>query len=263
MNIKKTTRLCAAGFAITAGADTFKPVYSITEQNWTNSTLWISTNRPGETVFPGDEDETRICSGIIRITTRVTVGYLKVGAEGSGKVIIDGGSLVTVGSSDYNSASYKVPGALIVINGGSAVFNSRFMVGFQNSGGGRVEIYDGSIRINQTYYHNMEYNGQDKINTRTTIHAKGILDVNGLILNSGIMDVSGGTVIIRTGYAEQINQWVADGRIVAMGGAEGWKIKVTVNPSTGYITLVAEPSGETFSVGMICPVPPVSARGAF
>jgi hypothetical protein len=251
-------KLCALSFAVTAGiagADTFRPVRLETDRNWTNINLWFSTNRPGEKVFPGDADETRISGGAVRITTPVTVGYLKVGSEGSGTVIIDGGTLVTVGTSDYNSASFNAPGTLIVTNGGSAVFNSRFMVGFKNYGGGRVEIYDGTVRVARSYFHNKDYTGSEPINTRTTVHQGGVLEVNELILNSGVINIAGGTVMIRKGYVEQITHWIAEGRIIAMGGAAGWKIKVTVDPSTGHIVLTAELSGESFSVGMRSPVP--------
>ncbi len=271
--------------AIMAGAAGAEKVKYINpgEDNWTNGANWIYYKlKPVKRGVPTEVDDVRLCNGTVRITTAVTVSCFKVGAEGVGKVIIDGGTLVAVGTGDYNSSSYNTPGTIIVTNGGSATFYSRFMVGFEDYSGGRLEIYDGTVRVAAEYFHSKDYVGSAPVDTRTTIYQGGLLEVDTLTLNTGVMDIAGGKVIVRTGSLNQINQWIEEGGIVAMGDAEGWKINATVNPETGYITLVAEPTSEPkpprkprtppvqtppsvpapLSVGMRSPVPPVSARFA-
>jgi hypothetical protein len=191
---------------------------------------------------------------IARITTPVTIGYLKVGANGigvNGKVIIDGGSLVTTGISDYNSASQSANGSIIVTNGGTAVFNSRFYAGNKPEGVGTLFIEGGSVRVASTFCHHMEYTGTNTLYTRTIIGEAGLLDVDMLVLNAGVMDIAGGTVVVRMGHVEQINHWIAEKRIVAMGGTEDWRVKVKYDPVTGYIVLSAE---RFVTVGAVRPV---------
>ncbi|MCU0857542.1 MAG: hypothetical protein MUC65_03960 [Pontiellaceae bacterium] len=258
MNIKKTIKLCSLGFAAAAGmaaADVFHFTSPGADQNWTNVTNWVCIKEREDRVLPGNTDQARIDHVAVRITTAVTVGYLRSGVGGPGTVIIDGGSLVTVGPGKFSSASYNSPAIIIVTNGGSALFNFYFMVGCLNYPEARMEIYDGTVRVSGTYYHVRNYAAPDPMSTRTVIHEGGLLEVDVLELNAGVLDIAGGKVIVRRSRADQISQWVAEGRIVAMGGAAGWAIKAVLDPETNYTVLVAEPSAAPLSVGMRSPVP--------
>ncbi|MCU0858896.1 MAG: hypothetical protein MUC65_10900, partial [Pontiellaceae bacterium] len=119
---------CLLSLAITAGSVPGSPKIYFTGQaddgEWNNAANWEGG------VVPGNEDRASIPSGVIKITNTVTTGYLQNGIDTGGvaQVIIDGGSLVAVGTVRFNSASYIGRGSIIIQNGGSAVFNSRFMV---------------------------------------------------------------------------------------------------------------------------------------
>jgi hypothetical protein len=262
--VKKTMELCLPGVVIMAGwvhADRIVFTGEGRDSCWTNEANWIYyKSDPLRRGLPTTADEVRLNTNMIaRITTSVTISYLKVGANGvgmNGKVIIDGGSLVTIGTSDYNSASQSANGSIIVTNGGTAVFNSRFYAGNKPEGIGTMFIEGGSVRVASTYYHHMEYTGTNTLYTRTTVGEAGLLDVDMLVLNAGVMDIAGGTVIVRMGNVKEINQWIAEKRIVAMGGTDDWRVKVTVDPATGYVVLTAE---RFITVGMlrsVSPVPP-------
>lgn len=206
--------------------------------NWTNANVWLNTASHLNSL-PGEADEARIGKGVVTLTTAVTVGYLKVGSGGPGKLIIDGGSLVAAGTEDYNSACFKFEGDILVKNGGSATFNNRLLVGTANEPNGSLVIDQGTVRVSGKYVHNDMYSGTEVINTRTTVNAGGLLDVDRLVLNAGVLDVAGGTLIVRQDDAVKLNAWVDAGRIVAMGGTGGWKVKITIDDSTGYIKVSA------------------------
>lgn len=207
--------------------------------NWTNANNWLNTTNHLNSL-PGEGDEVRIGKGVVTLTTAVTVRSLKVGAGGPGNLIIDGGSLVSNGLKDYNSAGAKFKGSILVKNGGSATFNSYFMVGFSNVPNGSLVIDQGTVRVSGFFYHNIEYSGTEPINSRTTIKTGGLLDVDKLKLNAGVLDVAGGTLIVRQGDIGQLRAWVEEGRIIAMGGVDGWKINITIDENTGYFKISAE-----------------------
>ncbi|MCU0858381.1 MAG: hypothetical protein MUC65_08285 [Pontiellaceae bacterium] len=246
-NHRFTKRLLAQcigmlSIAISAGADNIRFINSGDNQNWTNADNWICTNSLKNHVIPGDDDEARIGNAAMQITTPVTVGNFKSGVGGPANVIINGGSLLAVKTCEYNSACYLFPGTLVIKNGGSAAFGSYFMVGFKDTQGGVVKIHDGTVRVARVYFHNEQYEGADPLDTRTTIYTGGLLEVGALELNAGVMDIAGGAVVVKNISLEKVFQWIEDGRLTAMGGKEGWKIKTTSDPATGYITMVAEPA---------------------
>jgi hypothetical protein len=258
MKIKKTIELHLLSFMLMTGlaaGDIFHFTNSAPDQNWTNVNNWVCAEKREERVLPGAADEARIDHAAVRITTAVTAGYLRSGIGGPGTVIIDGGSLVTVGRSEYSPITYNSPAVIIVTNGGSALFNFYFMVGCLNYPEARMEIYDGTVRVSGTYYHVRNYAAPDSMSARTVIHKGGLLEVDMLELNTGVMDIAGGKVIVRRSRADQISQWVAEGRIVAMGGAAGWTIKVVRDPETGYTALAAEPADASLFIGMRSPAP--------
>lgn len=247
MNVKKVMSLCVLGIAITAGisgADTFKSVNSGGDRNWTKAGNWICVNNPAEKAVPGTADEVIVGNNALRITTAVVIDHIVIGEGGPAELVIDGGSLFAVGAATtnrINSAGHEHPGTLIVKNKGVAIFNGNFRAGFRNFNGGTVDIQDGTLRVAGTYYHNRDYAGTKALNTRTTIRKGGVLDVRILELNAGVLDVAEGTLVIRAVGLEQVNQWVAEGRIVAMGGEKGWKIRAKKDPLSGYLVVVAEP----------------------
>jgi hypothetical protein len=133
------------------------------------------------------------------------------------------------------------------------------MVGFENTQGGSVTIYDGTLRVTKTYHHNETYAGTEILDTRTTINPGGLLDVNDLVLNAGILDIAGGTLIIRRCAVYEVDLWFAEGRIISMGGKPGWKIKVTFDEVSGWTAVVAEPVMKPLTVGGLNPVPSLVA----
>jgi hypothetical protein len=182
------------------------------------------------------------------------------------EVIIDRGTLHAVGTNNCNAPSYRCNVAIIVKNGGSAAFTARFYVGYRDTQSGSVTIYDGTFRVTSSYYHNKDYVGTNVLGTRTTIKSGGLLDVDNLILNSGVLDIAGGTLIVRRDISVELDKWIAGGRVIVMGDASGWKIKATVDSITGWTTVVAEPMTGPFSVGKInsgvlfCPSPVESVK---
>ncbi|MBM4153368.1 MAG: hypothetical protein FJ220_07600 [Kiritimatiellaceae bacterium] len=253
--MNKRIELFFLGVALVAGsvrADRLQTVGVDVDVNWTNVNNWV--NSGNQNVLPGESDEVRIGSGTVRLTTSVIVGNLKVGAMAAkGRLIIDGGSLVTMNLKDYNSAAYKSGGSIHVKNGGSALFNSTvFLVGWSNCPSGSLTIDQGTVRVSGFYCHNRFCSATNGLNTRTTINAGGLLDVNKLELSGGVVDVAGGTLIIRSASIDDVKQLVTDGRIIAMGGVDGWKIKVSLEDETGFVRVVAEE--EAITLGSLTPV---------
>jgi hypothetical protein len=205
--------------------------------DWNNAANWNTG------AVPGAANEAGIVSGTVKITNAVTMAYLRNGMDKAvpAEVIIDGGTLRAIGFDNSNASSYGCNGSIVVKNGGLAVFSSRFLVGYKDTQSGSVTIYDGIFRVESGYYHNKEYVGTNVLDTRTTINPGGLLDVNALILNAGVMDIAGGTLIVRQDISVDLDPWIAKGRMIAMGGAQGWKIKATVDLTTGWTTVVAEP----------------------
>jgi hypothetical protein len=260
MRVKKIMKVCLPGIMILTGpVQAARIVFTGAggDQCWTNGANWVYHNsNPIRRGVPTDGDEIRLNPNTtVLITTPVTVRYLKAGVEGQGTVIIDGGTVVTTGPSDFNSAGGNSFGTIIVKNGGSALFNSRFFVGNKTDSKGTLIIEGGSVRVTGLYAQHLESDATPLFQTRTTVGDGSLLDVDSMILKGGVIDIAGGKVVVRTGGVEQINQWIAEGRIVAMGGAAGWKIKVTIDPASGYVSLVAELPGAPLSVGMRSPVP--------
>lgn len=260
-------KACVLGFVITTGfapADVFRFANSTGDGNWTNPANWINETSPEKPGVPDSRDEVRIGNAAVKLTTSVTVDLLKAGDAGAGvevadgesaTVVIDGGELLATGSAGFNSASYKMPGTLIIQNGGSASFGSYFMVGHKKTQGGSVIIHKGTLRVANKYVHNMYYEETDLLNTRTTINHGGLLEVGDLKLNAGLIDLAGGTLIIRRLAIVEVEEWVKAGLIIAMDGAEGWKISAAFDDITGWTTVVAEPlpGQQPFTVGALSP----------
>lgn len=250
-------------FAITTlavQADEFHFIGSKGADNWDDVNNWNNITNPEKRGIPGAADKSVIQGGrTLKLTNTVTVGYFRNGvdgvARGASSVIIDGGTLNTVGDGEWNSITRNCATTVIIKNGGVATFKSRLVVGYMNTGSGALIIQEGTVRVEDTFCHHEHYDGTEPLNVRTTIHSGGLLDVDKLILNAGVLDLAGGTLVIRKGAVSEVDQWVASGRIVAMGGAEGWSISNTVNPETGWVTVqAAEPSGKTpIIVGAVSP----------
>lgn len=267
MRTKRNIVIGAIGWLLVTGSALAQEHYFVWEggadaswddpANWTENRVTV-TNAQGVTITlsektccPGPESQVRIGSSVLRITNDITVGSFKLGVGRSATVTIDGGTLTSTGTKEYNSASYNTSAILIITNGGSAVFKNYFMVGFRQARGGIVKIYDGTLRVENNYIHNHQYAGTEDMNTRTIVYQGGLLDVDTLVLNSGILDVAGGTVVIRGRTpAFQVKDWIQKGKIIAMSGTDGWTVRVQEDPATAWITLTAEPPS---TVGFICP----------
>lgn len=211
------------------------------DDNWTNQNNWVYTSGLAPSGIPKASDIVRITKGAkVRVTTEVNVGSVHISSDGSGVLIIDGGTFTATIPNEYNSAGNRPSGSIIVENGGKATLHGRVLVGLKNAPTGAFIVKKGSVRVPNIFIHNEGYTGTEAQNTRTTVYSEGLLDVDRLQLNSGVLDVAGGTVVVRQDVAVQINQWVEDGRIIAMSGVDGWHIKVTVDAETGWTTIVAE-----------------------
>jgi hypothetical protein len=268
MRVKKIMKVCLPGIMILTGpVQAARIVFTGAggDRCWTNEANWVYHNsNPIQRGIPTAADEVRMNPNTtVLITTPVTARYLKTGVNGQNTVIIDGGSLVTTGPTDYNSAGQNAFGTIIVKNGGSALFNSRFFTGNTADSKGWLIIEGGSVRVAGIYSQHLESSETNLFLTRTTVGDGGLLDVDSMILKGGVIDLTGGKVVVRTGRVEEINQWIDEGRIVAMGGAAGWKIKVTVDPAAGYIILGAEPLSAPSAVGMRRPVPSCFGKKRF
>lgn len=176
----------------------------------------------------------------VRVTAEAVAKALKIGKESTGSVLIDGGTLHTTGMDEFTVVGDKAPGRLTIQNGGSLTCDSNFSVGSKDSSGSSVIIHKGLLRVANCYYHNEQYAGAAPIDTRTTIHTDGILEAERIELNAGVIDIAGGTVKVLNVTAELANQWIAEGKVIAMGGQEGWIVKVTTESDTGLLVMTAE-----------------------
>lgn len=221
------------------------------DSRWENPENWDKGVVPGldEKVRPGAASVTTT------LTTNVTITALQWGVDKTSTLVIDGGTLVTTGDNDYNSASINAPGHLVIQNGGSALFSSYFNLGMKSTEGGTVTISNGSLRVFRDYFHNREYTGTEPLNTRTTILTGGLLDAGSMSLTSGVLDIAGGTVVIRRHLLTKIDEWVQSGRIVAMGGDENWKIEATIDAETGCTVVIAVPTDPSKPKPKPLPIP--------
>lgn len=241
-------------------AETFFLWVGTSDASWNDPSNWkkyqaaqgTTSQVSDESGIPGTTDQVRIGSSELRITNQVSISYFKCGVSTRATVTIDGGSLTTTGMSDYNSACFKTASGLIIKNGGSATFNSYLVVGTRQTQGGFVTIYDGTLRVPGAYFHNKDNDGTTNLNTRTTIYGGGLLDVDELALNSGVLNIAGGKVVVRGRNSfTEIEEWVRQGRIIAMDGSDGWTVYVDHDFATGWITLTAAPPT---TVGLCNPV---------
>ncbi|MBM4152210.1 MAG: hypothetical protein FJ220_01630 [Kiritimatiellaceae bacterium] len=207
------------------------------DKNWYNPNNWSGQQLTESQGIPGANAEVRITAGAsINITNAVTVEYFKNGCDGgkksTGIITIDGGILLATGTVDYHSVCYNRPATLTVKNGGSATFNSRLLVGNKDYQGGSLIIHQGTVRVIGNYYHQSGYTGTAALKASTTIYTGGLLDVNDMILNAGVVDIAGGVLVIRKDAVDAVNQWISSGRIIAMSGLDGWRIKVSYDDET-------------------------------
>lgn len=261
MTTRNLIRFCMLGLVMTSGsvhADKIHFTGAGGTDDWADAANWSIRTDPEKSGTPGAEDTVRIPGGsVVKLTSTVTISYLGNGVDGvrhgAVQLIIDGGTLVAVGREEFNSVSYNCPASFTVKNGGSATFYSRLIVGRLDFPGGEMIIHEGTVRVADVYYHNENYAGTETLGTRTTIHPGGLLDVDGLKLNAGVMDIAGGILIIRQHALEEVKQWIRDGRMIAMGGNELWKIKATFDEFSGWTTIISVSETDTFSVGMVKP----------
>jgi len=204
--------------------------------DWTNIENWRDQYTPNTT------SNVRFSHGATaRITNTVEVGAIQCGVSVSSTVIIDGGKVTATSENSYNSAgSTGHHSSLTIKNKGTFKVNSYFIVGMSNSPNTKRTIYEGTLYIARTFYQNKGYMGNAPLATRTTLYTGGVLNTGLMELNAGVLDIAGGTVIIRQDCRTQVAEWIEKGRIIAMGGVDGWKVKITQDEETGGIRLTAE-----------------------
>lgn len=209
--------------------------------NWMTPENWVGGNVPGalDGAFFNYAGQDATLTGVVP-----DIGRLVIGDNEPGGVTVDGGTLVTL-PGDWSAVGYNVEDAFLIIkNGGSVTYGQRVFLGV-NDIGGTVDIYDGFIRVLNSYTHNNEFDNVFTNNppstSRTTIHPGGLLDVNLLRLKGGVMDVAGGTVIDRSGdVLNNVEEWVGDGRLVAFGG-DGLIMADFGETNPGWTTITSFP----------------------
>ncbi|MBM4152473.1 MAG: hypothetical protein FJ220_02990 [Kiritimatiellaceae bacterium] len=238
--MKKHNRLTLVIMAIAGfiqsgiAADTNVFLNGLGDNDWNNADNW----QYQRVALPPDIASLGRSAAVVLTTSNLT-GAVRLGCIGFSSLIIDGGSLTALNPADWNSVGYNDPASLTIQNGGSLTTASILLVGRKNSRGGTVVIRQGSLRVKE-YAHNKYYQGTEIINTRTTIYPEGVLEADLMDLNAGVLDIAGGTVIIRQSNPENLDKWIKEGRIVAMGGLDGWVVNVAIDEETGWVTLTAK-----------------------
>lgn len=219
------------------------------DDDWTNGQNWRNQddgNSKG--VVPGALDEVRFNYGGAEgeITSDVgTISQLRIGIDDTGgKLTVSStGVLNVTGSSNMIGWNAGGNGGILLVNGGSITYGG--WLGVANNGDGTFELNGGNVRVANAFFHNLE-NGTGTASSSITA---GLLDVNAMTLNSGVMDISGtGEVLIRAGTsASQIAGWISGGLMTIDGsgaavvdvdyeltafGGSGQRITVIPEPAT-------------------------------
>lgn len=165
--------------------------------------------------------------------------HISAGGTGASMVIKNGGSL-TVSGGDV-SPGWNNNGTLTIETGGSLTANCMFTVAMYDDTDSfaRLILNGGTLTVNNAFYHGIYFDGSSTVDIRTEINA-GVLDVDALILDRGIMNIANGTVIVAGDVLGLVANWVSAGRLTAFDGAG----TIVAQLGDGYteITAVPEPS---------------------
>lgn len=250
--LKKTFILCISLMSYFVVSQAANPDYPNRAQftNRGDGDRWLDPQNWRNYSIPGTNDAVVFSPGkTARLKTSATVLAIQLGVGGSEGLIVDGGALEVVGEGkhDWSIIGYKNDGTLTVQNGGSVTIKNWLLVG--KFGTGTLTIYEGSVSIGKNFrQHSQEEGPVDDSATKTTLYSGGVLEANGIDLISGVLDIAGGTLMIRQNVIMQIEQYVEAGRIIAMGGEAGWKIQASMDAKTGWTKVIAVPDNSDNSV---------------
>jgi hypothetical protein len=206
---------------------------------WSDPTNWTSNSVPGandwaEIIY----DFPKVC---ILDSDAGTINTLHIAAGGAGaSMIIKNGGNLTVTGGDV-SPGWNNNGSLTIETGGSLTCNGLFTVGmYADVAGSYAHLFlqGGILTVNNVFYHGI-YFGGNPVDVRSEINA-GILDLDALVLDRGVMDIANGTVIVNGDYTGAVAAWIASGQLTAFGGT-GTIFAEVVDGRT-YITAVPEPA---------------------
>ncbi len=152
------------------------------------------------------------------LTGEVTVKHLVTGDQGPGGVLrLAAGARLTC--TDWGGP-YNRSSLIIVEDGAVADFQSRLLIGqFDDPGehdmefrmnGGSVNV-NGPVRIGESF---------DATNVVPHIQLNGgTLTADRLEIDRGTVDLTQGTILLRTDQSADVGRWLADGNLTAFGGS--------------------------------------------
>lgn len=139
---------------------------------------------------------------------------LQIGADDlGGSLILNPGARLLVSENEsYIGWNGRGEGGSLVVNGGMLEYNG--WVSVANEGKGTFILNEGTVRVANTFFHNLRNGG----GVTATFIRGGILDVNKMVLNAGVLEISGGVVRIRTGTSDaDIQNWINKGLLKIKG----------------------------------------------
>ena len=214
------------------------------DNNWFDGTNWQNhtTEEKGWSVsgglpLPGPDDDVRFnyggATGVLNADAGV-VGRLQIGLDDTGGALMFNSGAKLIVSLDDNVVGKGSAGRLIV-NGGHLSYGGDLNI----SSNGVFELNDGLVRVDSVFYHHRD---ERSGGARTTIKG-GVLDVNTMELNAGVLNITGGIVRIRFGSKAEIKQWISDGSMTfhgVSGGFENIHYKLTSWGDKGFEIVVIE-----------------------
>lgn len=230
---------CVLAMAVTANAQIW---YGLDDGDvWSDPTNWIG----GSGGVPGASDWAEVVYDFPKpcildnAAGPINTLHIAAGGTGASMIVKNGGSL-TVSGGDV-SPGWNNNGTLTIETGGSLTANALFTVGMYDDvdSYARLILNGGTLTVNNAFYHGIYFDGSSSVDIRTEINA-GILDVDALILDRGVMNIADGTVIVAGDITGNVSSWVTAGRLTAFDGAG--IIQAEVIEGSTYITAVPEPA---------------------
>jgi hypothetical protein len=225
-------------------ADNYR--FAVNGGNWMSGKKWQNETAKQDgwklkegLPLPDDDDTVRFNYGGAAGSLNADAGVIKqlqIGIDDlGGELTLDPGAKLVV-SSGGNMVGYESTGALTV-NGGTLSYMGELDIGY--NGDGFFEINDGVVRVDSTFCHN-NHDGYGLANS--TLNG-GLLDVNVMTLKSGILNVAGGVLRIRTCTKECIKRWINEGLLTFNGAISPKESDYILKPwgRTGFEIIVSSP----------------------
>ena len=215
---------------------------------WSTAGNWLFDNVPGV----NDDAHINITgSGIAVLNSDAgTIKNLRVGVDESGILTATTGGVLTTSAGDFSGLAIGGGNNMGTLNlsGATLTFNEAFFVALFDGSTGILNITSGSMRVNDLFVHNL-YNTTA---SSTTVLSGGLLDVNSMILNSGVFDITGGTLVLRNGnQTSQVAAWATSGRMTAYGQNTGLSAVYDGGNNWTTISAVPEPSAAVPVLGCL------------